>query len=122
MARAPVIVDTVLIGVEFFPDDGIANENAVDGAGASAGKGFVVVVVADWIGVAEEGIGGAGVACVEGVEFDEFGLGLRDDEGGIEIEADVIETPAGDGDEFHAKGVFFLAGGGGDEKREVIRR
>ena len=43
----------------------------------------------------------------------EFGLRFGTDEGAAEVEADVVETPAGDGVEFLANDVLFALGAGG---------
>jgi hypothetical protein len=52
---------------------------------------------------------------VELAEGREFFSGGGEEEGGIEVEARVVETPAADGFEGEAEGVFFGLGGGRDK-------
>ena len=116
----PVVGGALGVGVEGFPEGGIAGEDAVDGLGAAAGEFLVIGVVANGIGVTEEGEGGAGDGGADGGEFGEFDFGGGEDEGGIEVEADVVELPAGYRDELLTDGIFFFAVRGGGEDRERI--
>lgn len=63
-AGAPVVF-AVGLGVEGFPHGGVAGDDGVDGFGAAAGEAFVVFVVADGVGVAEDGEGSVGAELVE---------------------------------------------------------
>jgi len=107
--------------IEFFPAGGIADENGVDGVGAMAAELFVEGIVADGVGVTEDGEGRSVMVFAELSEVGELFASFGEDEGGSESEANVVELPAGNGDQLHADGVFaFVGGGGGRENGEVL--
>jgi hypothetical protein len=109
------VVFAVGLGVEGFPHGWGAGDDGVDGFGAAAAEAFVVFVVAHRVGMAEDGDGSVGHQLVELAEGGEFFAGFREEEGGIEVEARVVETPAADGFQREAEGVFFGLGGGRDK-------
>jgi hypothetical protein len=115
---APVVA-AERVGIELFPAGEIAGEDGVDSLGAAAGEELVELVVADGIGVAEDGERGARVGLADQVEAIEFRGGGGADEGAAEIEADIVQPPTGNGGELFADdGAFrFRTGSGVDGER-----
>jgi hypothetical protein len=110
--EAPVVTARG-IGVDLLPAGDIVGDDGVDGFSAAAAENLVEFIVADGIGVAVYGEWGVGVGIADEAEVLEFGLRFGTDERAPEVEADVVESPAGDGVEFLANDVLFALGAGG---------
>src|SRR5690348_5306517 len=122
-----------MVDIEGVPKTWVANQQSINSESAAAAESFVVVVArlscrggdlkvapVRGIGMAKNGKGGAIDALVLLAEFGKnghFRFDLGKNKRGIELEADIVNAEAGDGNEAKASSVEF--GGSGRSNEEL---